>query len=593
MDIVAALAASPLFEGLAPPALQRLASHLEVLELRGGATLFKTGDPADAIFLLVSGRLRAIRPDGQVLGEIARGEPIGEVGLLIDQPRSATIIAVRDSLVLRMDRRVLLTLYHDFPDALLQTTRVMIRRMRETVQDRRRARARSQQAVAVIPATPELDVLPLATALSEAMAGFGTVGLLTPARVDAALGAGRAETLFDDHDHNPEVMTWLAEQERAHRYMVYACPPQPGAWARRCMRQTDRILLVIRAEDLPVMTPMVDELLRSGTQAVVEVLVLRAPAAPVADILGWRQLVRAVSHRYLAPEHPADVACLARGLSGRGIGLVLGGGGARGFAHLGLMRALEELQVPVDLYGGSSMGAFFAALRAYGHDVDSMVEIARQSFVEHNFLNDYLFPSVALVRGRKFVRRLHDIFGEQQIETLPRPFFCVSSNLTRGQVEVHDSGPLYLWTATSMAVPGVAPPVVWREELLVDGALLNSLPVDIMQSLQRGPVIASDVSTGGELRALGIEGPDPEGLFNWQGPGKRPSLFNIMFRTATVGGQQDAKARAKLADVYLRMPVGGVALFDWKRFDEVIEQGYEHALEQLAPLRDLLLSGDL
>jgi NTE family protein len=388
-------------------------------------------------------------------------------------------------------------------------------------------------------------------------------------------------------------MTWLAEQERAHRYMVYACPPQPGAWARRCMRQTDRILLVIRAEDLPVMTPMVDELLRSGTQAVVEVLVLRAPAAPVADILGWRRLVRANSHRYLAPQDAADVPCLARGLCGRGIGLVLGGGGARGFAHLGLMRALEELQIPVDLFGGSSMGAFFAALRACGRDVDSMIDIARQSFVEHNFLNDYLFPSVALVRGRKFVRRLHDIFGEQPIETLPRPFFCVSSNLTRGQVEVHDSGPLYLWTATSMAVPGVAPPVVWREELLVDGALLNSLPVDIMQSLQRGPVIASDVSTGGELRALGIEGPDPEGLFNWQGPGKRPSLFNIMFRTATVGGQQDAKARAKLADVYLRMPVGGVALFDWKRFDEVIEQGYEHALEQLAPLRDFLLGGDL
>lgn len=593
MDITAALAASPLFAGLAPPALERLAAHIEVLELRGGATLFRAGDPPDAIFVLASGRLRAIRPDGQVLGEITRGEPIGEVGLLIDQPRSANVIAVRDSLVLRMDRTVLLTLYHDYPDALLQTTRVMIRRMRETVQDRRRARARSQQAVAVIPATPGLDVRPLAGALADAMAAFGAVCLLRPETVDEALGAGRAETPFDDQAHNAEVMTWLAEQERAHRYLVYTCPPQPGAWARRCMRQTDRILLVVRAGDLPSLTPMVDELLRSGTQAVVEVLVLRTSGEPVADILGWRAQVRAGSHRYLCPGRAADIAALGRGLSGRSIGLVLGGGGARGFAHLGLMRALEELDIPVDLFGGSSMGAFFAALRACGHDVASMVDIARRSFVDHNYLNDYLFPSVALVRGRKFTRRLHEIFGDQQIETLPHPFFCVSSNLTRGQVEVHDFGPLYLWTATSMAVPGVAPPVVWREELLVDGALLNSLPVDVMQALQRGPVIASDVSTGGELRALGIEGPDPEGLFNWQGPGKRPSLFNIMFRTATVGGQQDAKARARLADVYLRMPVGGVALFDWSRFDDVIEQGYEHALEQLAPLRDLLLSGDL
>lgn len=593
MDIAAELAASPMFATLDVAALTELATKTQVIELRGGSVLLRNGEPSDALYLVATGRLRAVRPDGTPIGDIGRGEPIGEIGMLVGESRSASVIAIRDSIVLRVERDLLMALYLRYPAALLQTTRTVIRRMRVTPQDRRRARAAGQRTVAVIPALADLDVVPLAQQLTDRFGRIGESALMTPERVDAAIGVGSADTLFDDGANNPRVMTWLAEQERAHRYLVYASPPRTGAWARRCMRQVDRILLVVRSGDAPQRCPMVEELLRSGTQATVEIVMLRAAGEAAGDVMGWRDVVIAPSHAYVDPAQPTDLDRLARNLSGRGIGLVLGGGGARGFAHLGLLRALLELQIPVDAIGGSSMGAFFGALHASGYDADSMLEIARQTFVENNFLNDYLFPSVALVRGRRFVRRLHDIFGDRRIEDLLIPFFCVSSNLSRGQVETHEEGPLYLWTATSMAVPGIAPPVVWREDLLVDGALLNSLPTDLMQARERGPVIASDVSTGGEMRAPGMMGPDPEGLFNWKGPSKRPGLFNIMFRTATVGSERDAKARAAQADVYLRMPVGGVALFDWKRFDEVAERGYIHALEHLTPVREALLDGRL
>jgi len=112
-----------------------------------------------------------------------------------------------------------------------------------------------------------------------------------------------------------------------------------------------------------------------------------------------------------------------------------------------------------------------------------------------------------------------------------------------------------------------------------------------MEGLDLGPIIASDVSTGGELTAPGIKGPDPEGLFSWRGDAKRPSLLNIMFRTATVGGQRGASERASRADVYLRMPVSDVGMFDWKHFDDVNRRGYEFALDQLTPVRDQLVNG--
>lgn len=593
MDVAAVLADSPLFADVDPAVVAALAAQAGIVGLRGGARLFSAGEEAKAVYVVVSGRLRALSDTGELLGEIGRGEPIGEMGLLTEEPHRATVVAVRDSILLRVASEALVQLFSAHPGALLKTVRVIVHRLRPTAQQKRRARTQAQRTVAVVPAVPGLDVRPLARALADRLALHGDTLLLDPATVDAALGAGAADAPFEDGERNERLMTWLSEQERRHRYLVYATPPDAGPWARRCMRQADRVLMTVPGDAMPMATVMVDELKQSGSLAGVDLLMLRSPDAAPGDVLGWRTRINAVSHLYARPDQPGDIESLARALTGRGIGVVLGGGGARGFAHLGLMRALDELGVPVDAVGGSSMGAFFAALRACGHDYDTMLSLARETFVDNNFLNDYLFPSVALVRGRKFIRRLHDIFGDQQIEHLRMPFFCVSSNLSRGRAEVHDRGPLYLWTATSMAVPGVAPPVVYREDLLVDGALLNSLPTDIMQKLDRGLVLASDVSTGGELRAPGIEGPDPEGLFNWQGDTKRPGLFSIMFRTATVTSEGARKARADRADVYLRMPVGGTALFDWKHFDTVSQRGYEYAMEQLTPLRDGLLAGEI
>jgi NTE family protein len=353
------------------------------------------------------------------------------------------------------------------------------------------------------------------------------------------------------------------------------------------MAQADRILVVIEPGS-PLTPATVDALRSSGSQAPVDIIMLRPEGAGIGELLAWREQVSANGHFFVRSEHPGDWASLARQLTGRGVGVVFGGGGARGFAHLGLLRAMQELQIPIDLVGGSSMGAFFAALTACGYTLDEQRSIARDTFVSRNFLNDYLLPSISLIRGRKFTRRLHDIFGERSIESLRTGYFCVSTNLTRGCAAIHDRGPLYLWTATSMAVPGVAPPLVYNGELYADGAVINSLPTDIMQGMARGPIVASDVSTEGGISAPGVAGPDPEGLFHYKAA-EPPRLLSILFRTATLTSESGVAQRAARADAYLRMPVSRIGMFDWKRMDEAIDRGYQYALEQLTPLKSALL----
>ncbi|HEU0196877.1 MAG TPA: patatin-like phospholipase family protein, partial [Nevskiaceae bacterium] len=379
------------------------------------------------------------------------------------------------------------------------------------------------------------------------------------------------------------------ESESETGYLVYAANHQDDPWSRRCMREADRILVVASAADAPQFTPMVDAVLNHHETTQVIVVLLRELAQPAGDVAGWRRRLESETHYFVRPHVAADYQSMARQLTGRGLGLVLGGGGARGFAHLGLLRALDSLGLQVDLTGGSSMGAFVSALLACGFDHGEAARLTRETFVTHNFINDYTLPRVSLIRGRKLLARLREVFGQRQIEALRMPYFCVTTNLTLGSPSPHAEGELALWVGASMAIPGIAPPLVWKGELHCDGSVVNSLPTDVMQEYGRGPIIGSDVSTVGTLSAPGIEGPDPEALLRHNELPKKINLVDILFSTTTLTSESGVKARAARADCYLRMPLDGVGLFDWRRIDDIITLGYDYAMKALEPKLDLLL----
>jgi NTE family protein len=190
----------------------------------------------------------------------------------------------------------------------------------------------------------------------------------------------------------------------------------------------------------------------------------------------------------------ADVQRLARVLTGQSVGLVLSGGGARAYAHIGAIQALRERGVPIDFVGGASMGAVVAAGLAMGWDDGEMETRIRKAFVETSPLDDIAFPLVAMTRGLKVKARLDEHFDDIEIADLWLPFFCVSSNLTSGSYHLHRQGVLQDALRASISLPGVLPPVADGNSVLVDGAVMKNFPADVMRAFQLGPIVGVDVT---------------------------------------------------------------------------------------------------
>ncbi|MDP2227594.1 MAG: patatin-like phospholipase family protein [Moraxellaceae bacterium] len=572
MDAFTVLSACPLFAGLNPEAIARLAAEARPVRLAAGEQLFAAGDAPDLLYIVATGRLRAVFPDGRIAGDIARLEPIGEIGLLTGDRRGASVHALRSSLLFAFSASAFQAFAMNEPAALMAITRVIIGRMREPDRETRLRAARKTRTLTVFAASTEVNGPAFAAALEAALGGHTKY-------VDAALASHEAG--LDE----ASLHEWMSQLEFAHKQVVYDAAGSPD-WTRATLRQADRIVVVADCTSAELAPALAGILQAAALHSPVELVLLRREGDNPAPALAWKAAIGARSHYFVRPGHAGDMASLARQLTGFGVGLVLGGGGARGFAHVGLLRAMQELGIPVDVCGGASMGAFIAALHASGRDVAAITETLKDTFMRRRLLNDYRLPVVSIIAGKKFRRHLQGVFGELRAEHLPVPFYCVSTNLTRACTEVHNEGRVADWLAASMCIPGLAPPVAFKGSLLCDGAVVNSLPTDVMQELGRGVIIASDVSTEGAIGAPHAQGPDPdfEAVHRRHEDGSRVSLKDVLFRTTSLGSESGMAARASRADMYLRMPVGDVGTFDWPLLDAIIQRGYEHAMQELPAL---------
>jgi NTE family protein len=589
MDVAALLAQSPVFADLGPRALHGLAALATRVELRSGQCLYEEGGTPEYFYFLVSGRLR-VHSGERLVGYIGRMEPVGEMGMISGSPHAASVHAIRDTVLLKFERQALLVLLQKHAPTLLALTRLMLGRMRE-YQGKRQAITGGHGTVALVPVAQGVNFMELARALLKCWGDWPQARLITAKHVDAALGADASQTPFDDAEGSQRLSQWLHEMENCHRYLIYVADNAYDVWALRCLRHADRVLLVAEAAQPPGAIPVLQQL-PEPLLAPVELVLLRPHGDPSPHTQAWRQVCGARAHYFVHPWSATDLGALAAQVTGRGVGLVLGGGGARGFAHIGLIRALEQLHIPVHVMGGTSMGAFIAALMACDYDSVEITHITRETFVNNNYLNDYTLPRVSLIEGRRFMHRLADIFGDQQIEDLRRSYYCISTSLTTGAAVIHDHGTAATWVGTSMAVPGIAPPIAYKGQLLVDGGVVDNLPTDVMQGLERGSIIASSVSSKGDI--IGPSGggdlPDPYAMLQRENRQNRPGFREILLRTATLTSDTVVQREsARRADVYISMPVSGVGLMDWKHMDMLIERGYRHALEQLAPVRDSLI----
>jgi NTE family protein len=574
--VLASLAEQPLFAGLDGAALTALAEQMEWFALGGGRLLFDQGEQSDGLFLLIYGRLGAIRreADGRVreLGTISPGECVGETGLLADEPRYARIIALRDCELLFLPRSGFERLAAVHPEAMLKLVQLVLRRFYAT-----RGGNPPPNCFALLPAMAGVDVDGFGRRLAQALGGFETLQL-----IDAEQG----------RDKPP---AWFAEREAAMRHLLYVGNDDP-IWRERCARQSDCVLLLVDASRPPQLVDRLPLPPRSSHVPLHLVLLQKGEPRP-GSTREWRErLPQAQGHHHVRGD--ADLARLVRRLIGRATGLVLSGGGARGFAHLGVIRALREAGHDFDWIGGASIGAIVGAGLACDWTDEQMQVAYHQHFVASNPLADWTLPVVALRSGAQVSRRLRAAFGEREIDDLPIPFFCVSSNLSDGALEVHEHGPVWVWLRASSAIPGILPPVLSAGRVLVDGGVIDNLPVGEMRRRIAGSIIAVDV--GGEYRLHA--GHDETELPAWWKlvpdlfrRGSRPRIGEILLRSGMVNSAATVARRRKQTRMLLSPPLDGIDLLDWRAFERAVAAGYAYAcdeIERLEKTRQAKFRGD-
>jgi NTE family protein len=394
------------------------------------------------------------------------------------------------------------------------------------------------------------------------------------------LAYGDKRIMLLDAESSVHTAEWFDAAEAASDKVLYYAEPARPAWTELCLRQADRVVLVASAKS-PVGMPAwpVGEA-KDWRQPLDLVLLHDRDGDPRQAAEGWRRQLPIDLIFHVRSRHAGDVARLARILNGTAVGLVLGCGGARGFAHLGIVRALHEAKIPIDMIAGCSMGAIVGAGVALEWDEDEFKGRLRRAFVDSNPINDYTLPFFSLVRGDKVARRLAEHFGGIRIENMWRPYYCVSTNLTAGRLAVHRDGLLLDALRASVAIPGLLPPVMIEGEAHVDGGMMNGLPVDVMSS-RCGTVLAVDVASD----PLGMPFPsidEQPSLWQFLRRARVPPIVDLLVRAATVNSDALARTVRARASILFQPPLATVNLLDWQACDRAIDIGYRYAIEKLA-----------
>jgi predicted acylesterase/phospholipase RssA/CRP-like cAMP-binding protein len=573
---------------------RELCAAMQLKSCHAGDVLFSSRDPSDSLYILLTGRLHVFKEDGQprnLIGEIRPGETVGEIGVLSGEPRSATVEAARDSLVGRLSRDAYRELLTKYPIAIES---VFSRRLVQVLRQSRGGDEKTKMAlsVAVLPIGSLEVVAPFARMLADALSAIGPTLHLNSTRTRDYLSERSSIRICDEDTDETSLMLWLNSKEAEYQFIVYEADPDPTSWSRRCIRQSDRILLACDSAGARVASKFEAEL--SLVPASVErILVLIRDSVEPSGTERWLATHQVGRHFHVRSGSHSEFARVARLLTGKSNLLVLGGGFARGIAHLGVIQAMHDLSIPIDAIGGTSMGGIVAALYAMGYSHDESLRIVIQG--NSLITRDLTLPVLGLVTGTRMRHITSGLCGDRSIEDLTIPFFCVSANLSRGRAEVHTRGSLVKAVLATSRVPGIFPPLVSNGDLLVDGGIVNSVPVDVMKELFPGSrVIAVDVSptvecTDNEDLGFAVSG---WRVFaqKWflRAPKKRvPSIFTVLMRTVDFTSEGYRKRVSAAADLYLRPPLAQLRFNDFRRGSRAAEMGRKYAHDVL---REWLLS---
>jgi EmrB/QacA subfamily drug resistance transporter len=525
-----------LMDELGPEGRALIEGTGERFRLGAGEVLFEEGDAPGPAYSVVSGRIDVVTRDGRVRS-VGAGDVIGELAMLTGRRRSATVRAHRDSVLTAIPVETFDQALREHPSVTRSLVDVLASQLASPPTA---PRQREPAVVAVVGLHQGAPVDAVAEALLAGLRRWHTV------IATGDVGAHGLERMERDHDRVLLTAPWL---------------PADGLWYDRAVRQADVVVAVAAGGHA---VPSGAATLRPGTE-----VVLVGQSSDEAA-LAWSSHLDAWQVTRAGAATAAELRPLAARLAGRSLGLVMAGGGARAFAHLGVLAALEEADIAVDRVAGCSVGGIVAALHAVGLSAAEAREVVYAEFVRGRPFSDYTLPTVALAKGQRRRRALVHAFGSRSIETLPRQFRCTSTDLLAREVVIHRTGELVPALMATTALPGLFPPVKLDGRLLVDGGVLSNLPVEALGERAEGPLVAVNISMGGAPPSGGSAAGSVE---HPSRPLRTPALGETLLRTMLIGsGGAVSDARAAGA-IVVTPPAMGVGLLEFHQLDELVAAG--------------------
>lgn len=624
---------------------------MEWMQINASQVLHRQGDECDSIYIVLNGRLRTIleREPGkiEILGEFSQGESVGEMEVLMGTPFPSTLHAIRDTEVARMPKSLFNALAQRHPEITIRISRLIAQRASDALKLGSNIKSggvtpdsainnSNLRTIGIMPVSSSIPVAEFADRLRSALVGIGsTATLLNHSTVMGLLGK-HAFTKIG----KLKLDNWLNEQEEQAQIVLYlADGGLTSPWTQTCIRQADCILLIGHGDEDPAVGDYERLLVSMKTTARKELVLLHANrhCAPGSTAAWLKSRVWVHAHHHIqmpykgptmlsdqarkktimnlkdhlekfytnirhnnSQKSPAfngnrsDFARLARRLTGQTVGLVLGGGGARGIAHIGVIKALEEAGIPIDIVGGTSMGAFIGGL--YARESDNVAIFGRAKMfagrmaAKWRMVADFTYPVTSWTTGHAFNRGIWKCFSDTQIQDFWLSYYCNTTNITFSRMEMHQAGYAWRYIRASMSLSGFLPPLCDNGHMLVDGGYMDNLPVEFMKSLGANTIFAVDVGSDDDT-TLHNYGDSLSGwlvLLNRWNPFSNvyrniPNLADLQSRLAYVSSVKQLEAAKATPGqfFYFKPPVQDFGTLEFGRFLEICEVGYEYGKEML------------
>lgn len=579
------------WSGLSQKDQLEIRSAMLVRRVAGGETLIEQGSLAQAMFIVNFGRFEVKNFAKQRIAEVGAGQMIGEIGFFAGEPRTASVVAARDSEVLEINRAQFDALAARIPEIQRAVTRALAKRLgrlASIIRDNEGATTlNTPRVIAVVAAGSGEMSDNFVARLREALATHSRTRFLTSE--DVVLVSQGSATRY-------ELENWLSDFELKHDLVVCVADPALTTWTHAVLRSADQVLLVAAGspDTLNPVESLAMEIFSKARRRLVRAEIRRSGCAPPSRLWLRRRDVFMIHH--LSMQDQDDFHSLWRFLTGQAIGLVAGGGGAFGPSHIGIFKAFQEAGVAFDIFGGSSVGSAVAAGFACLTEAEVFKSAMYDMFVRRRALSRFTLPRYGLLDHRTFEDELQRK-NPGDIEDLWKPFFAAATDLSTDTLRVIREGPLWQAIRASCSIPGVLPPFIDDAgHMLVDGGVRDNLPVGAMNSLKSGPNLVIDLRPAKHqlfnfsYRSIPGRGELIMHMLNpW--PWKKalppcPGPASVIARSLSSRNIGKAEKKNPL-ELVLHPPVfPGSSFMDWSRYDDLMNASYEWGRKTVETLRE-------